>query len=226
MSYSYEASYQTSEETMAILLIVYVIAFLVIAIVGCVRAVVEMLFAKKCGAKLYGLVWLPIGREYVLGQIADMYEDKKSRIWNMVISIINYVVSTIAAVVMISSVVNILMGVTQTDVSEEMAASEAISLMATMFIVLGIMMIPAIAAMVYQYIVMYRTYCLKDKSNSTLWIVLTIGLTVISGLGGLIYFIFLCCNMNKPNCPKYPISQPVGADMSAVTLPTQVDTEE
>lgn len=220
VDYSYEYTPGTEEvmEFFGIFFAIYAVIFLIMFGIAIASLVIQMLFAKKSGAKLYGLVWLPIGNEYVMGQLADKYVDKKARIWNMVLSIVS-VVSVIAIeIIAFIQMFSFIMKFESTGV--EPTAEEALSFILTIFGIFALVLIPAIVVMVYQYIVMYRIYCLKDKENATLWITLTIVLTFVSGLGAFLPLIFMCVNMNKPNHPKFEEAAP--AQDVPLMLPAQV----
>ena len=217
-SYEYALGSEEAMEFLGVFFAIYAVVLLIVLGIGIAVKVIEMLFAKKSGAKLYGLVWLPIGNEYVTGQIADKYVDKKARIWYMVISIVTYIVTIAAIVMMIAPIVSFALKYGSSGM--EPSDSEIMSMILSVFGSMALMFIPMIVLMVYQYVVWYRIYCLKDKDNATLWITLTIVLTIVTGIGAFLPLIFMCVNMNKPNHPKFEEAAP--AQDVPLMLPVQV----
>lgn len=226
-----EMTMESAQSIFTFVMIIYGVILLVALGYWFVSKIIEMLFAKKCGIELYGLVWLPIAREYVMGRIADMYENKKARITNMVLNILLHVGTYIVcfAYIIVFYCVIFNTAFESADLSEDamndIMFENMLGLLVGILIVLGVFLLFALVVSIYQYIVMYRVICLKDKDNATLWIALIIGLTLTTGLGGIVYLIFLCCNMNKPNVPKYAVAEQNMTEADSIMLPAQVVEE-
>lgn len=167
--------------------IIFAVFYLIIFSVSIATVVINMIYAKKNGAKNWGLLLLPFGAEYVLGQLADKYEDKKARVKFPIIAIPMYLFTFVFVVAY---------GLYFFALENELLADEAIIGMTIGLIaVVMLFLVIAIAYSVYAYFVYYRIFAYKNRENAPIWLVATI-------LANIALPIFQLVNMNKPGYSK------------------------
>lgn len=154
------------------------IVFLALA-VSLTSTIVYMVYAKKCGARFYGLVWIPIGEGYVAGQLADMYEDKNMRKKLPIISGMLFVLFLILYTLFF------------------LYTYFSSFVFAAIFILIFIVMMAlSITLVIFRYIAMYRIFAAKSPGNAAIWLILSILFSTITLL------IFMSKYMNTPVIEK------------------------
>lgn len=172
-----------------ILIAIYVIAWIA-------QNLLEMFFAKKCGVRLYGLVWLPIGKEYVLGQIADTYDNKIAR---RIYPILSGILYAFWCWLLVTSFI---VTVGTNEYVTNLFGCDILTIAVACLAAFGFLILLSFMIYIYRCFVLYRIFCLKDRKNSVLWLVLFILLNLTHGFGLMVYLIFLCVYMNRQGIPK------------------------
>lgn len=170
-----------------------------IAICFIIERIVEMNFAKKCAARKYGLVWLPIGREYVLGQIADMYENKSARRIYTFLSGISCLFAFLSILVPITMIIGFSLNYELMDL---FGIKDDDYFLIAILVIFFLLFVMSTVKMIYKYFVFYRIFNLKDRAHSTMWIVLFIFFGLFLRIEDISLIIFMLKNMNKPSIPK------------------------
>jgi hypothetical protein len=167
-------------------------------VIGAVINIITMLYAKKNGARLYGLVWLPIGNAYVLGQLADKFDDKKARVKLTLVSLVTSLVQFPLVIYMyyfmFTDYIPAMTGLL--DYNE--LGGDYFTTMFTFSIISTIASLVSIPYIIYYYITFYRIFSAKSPQNAVMWIVLSILFTTI------VPVIFMLVYMNKPSFSKNP----------------------
>jgi len=171
-------------------IIFYIVMMLFALAVYLFDSIVTAIYAKKHGVRNYGVAFLPIGREYVLGSLAQQYApEKKSKTTFMGLAIAYYssmiLISIAACAISVFATFN--------NISDEsFGILVFIFVLAVYVLILGL----AIAYIVYSFIVAYRIFTYKAGENGIIWLIVNILLST------LVMPIFMLVYMNKPGIPK------------------------
>ena len=179
---------------MGIVLIAYFL-FLIVGILNYVFISLALYtVGKRRGLKLYGMGWVPIGQHWLLGSIADQY-DNKAKGKNMKLgkflligSIIGFAVAIISLIVVAVGAIGLM--------SAEMMGAEgtgSIAALIVAMILLLLVYIFLIVWLVFYYIALFKFFKSCSPKNAVWMLVLSII------IGGLFTSICMLC-VRKKDC--------------------------
>ncbi len=149
--------------------------------------------AQACGIRNPWLAWIPFGRDYILGSVADHQTERnesrttKYRKRLLALNIVTTVLAVILCIALIVVVVIALMNSGSTLETDPDLLADNILSNSLVLVVVGLMLsAAAIAYSVFFYIAIYKVYQLVDPKNAVLYIVLTILIGIASPI---IFFI-------------------------------------
>lgn len=183
-AYDYSASSGDFETAVLGLLGAVLTVFAVVAIFSLVCYIFESIgvytIAKRRGIKNAWLAWIPIGKTWMWGCIADQYQyvangkTKNRRMIILILSLASFILSAMTNSQVINSIMQIF---ANAEAIEHLSDAEVAAMMAT---IMGGGMagmfgsLVSIALLVFQYIALYDLYCSCNPSNSTMFLVLSI----------------------------------------------------
>ncbi|MDR1564601.1 MAG: hypothetical protein LBS74_06555 [Oscillospiraceae bacterium] len=190
MDYSYSTTYseEFSPAFFGPFFAFFIIIYLIIFAVSIATIVIELIYAKKQGIRNYGLLLLPIGREYIMGQMADVYENKNARKKFPILGGIFYGVVLLGAIGLSIALITMTISIDAGTLSD----SSAVSLLVPMLIGYFVLFALEITYMVFYYIYLYRIFCAKNKNQGVMWLLLSIFIPFCQTIFFLVY-------MNKPS---------------------------
>ena len=160
----------------------FLLGMLVGSVVALLVTLIKMFYAKNNGASYWGLMWLPFGAQYVLGQLADKYEDKKARIKYPIVYGI-FCFFTFAYLVIVN-VINAVDPEITSPVSKW-----------TGFYSVWLFMGALLLYVVYNVIVFYKIFAYKTEEGATGWSVFNFFISLAAPL-------FMLINMKKEGKSK------------------------
>lgn len=146
---------------------------------------VTAVYAKKHGVKYYGVAFLPIGREYILGSLAQQYNPKKkSRRCFMGLSIAFYIIMFL----FIGFVTSLVFAAAYVPDEEAVILPFALAMVAAELVFIGM----SFAYAIYSYIIAYRIFAFKAGEAGVIWLIVDIF------INAFVMPIFMLVYMNKP----------------------------
>ncbi|MBQ6569757.1 MAG: hypothetical protein IJL87_05835 [Clostridia bacterium] len=177
------------EDTLGLIFFIFAIALPVLF--GLIFAIIKAVYAKNTGVKKWGLALLPVGTDYITGKLADMYNDRKYRIWLPILSGISFVISLITFGSLFASFA----------IDYDNPVYDIIFLIESISwsVSYGI----SIALFIMSIIAYYRIFAYKNRESAPVWTVLTVLLYAIPA------YIFMLAFSKKQGTPK--VSEPHAA---------------
>ena len=205
----------------AVMLIFYLIYILVIIGISVAQYVLQSVgmytIAKRRGIQHPWLSWLPVGNTWVLGCISDQYQYvvkgkvKNKRKALLILSVLSFVLVTVGIGMYIGAVVGLILENPEMPDSAVMEIMPTIlAFMCAMLVAMGI----SIAASVITYMSLYDLYASCEPKNATLYLVLSIFISVTMPL-----FVFLCRKKDLGMPPRK--SEPAQETWKSVEAPKE-----
>lgn len=176
------------EEAVSFFITVFIGAIAVSAVIGIAIYLLESIsvykMAKSAEIKNPWLAFIPVADSWVFGTLAEKYKNKngnKSARFGIILPVLEGIVLiesvalTIFTVISISKITGYAFDAVNT--SAEMAPEQFMSLIPVIILYFALMAV-AIAYAVVFFIALWRIYSAFDKSNATLYIVLSIIFTI------------------------------------------------
>ena len=177
------------EEVVSFFFTFFVGAIAVSAVIGIAIYLLESIsvykMAKSAEIKNPWLVFIPVANDWVFGTLAEKYKKKngtKSARFGIILPVLEGIVFiesialTIFTVISIKEITGYALDAVNT--SAEMAPEQFMSLIPVIILYFALMAV-AIAYAVVFFIALWRVYSSFDKSNATLYIVLSVILFII-----------------------------------------------
>lgn len=191
-------------------LIIYLIFYLLMFGLSIASYVLSSLgtytIAKRRGLNHPWMAWVPVLSSWLLGSISDQYQYvtngkiKNKRKWLVGLECAVIVVFIVFYVVMIGMTVNTAL---DTDMTASDSVGAAFGFLGTFLLMWLLVMGVSIAQMVIRYIALHDLYKSCDPNNSTLFLILSIVVSVTEP-----FFIFACRKKDRGMPPRKP--QPSG----------------
>lgn len=176
------------EEAVSFFLTVFIGVFAVSISIGIVIYLLEAIgvykMAKSAEVKNPWLAFIPVANDWVFGTLAEKYKKKngtKSARFGIILPVLEGIVFiesialTIFTVISIKEITGYALDAVNT--STEMAPEQFMSLIPVIILYFALMAV-AIAYAVVFFIALWRVYSSFDKSNATLYIVLSVVFTI------------------------------------------------
>lgn len=176
------------EEVVSFFFTFFVGAIAVSAVIGIAIYLLESIsvykMAKSAEIKNPWLVFIPVANDWVFGTLAEKYKKKngtKSARFGIILPVLEGIVFiesialTIFTVISIKEITGYALDAVNT--SDEMAPEQFMSLIPVIILYFALMAV-AIAYAVVFFIALWRVYSSFDKSNATLYIVLSVIFTI------------------------------------------------
>lgn len=176
------------EEVVSFFLTVFIGVFAVSAVIGIAIYLLESIsvykMAKSAEIKNPWLAFIPVANDWVFGTLAEKYKKKngtKSARFGIILPVLEGIVFiesialTIFTVISIKEITGYALDAVNT--SAEMAPEQFMSLIPVIILYFALMAV-AIAYAVVFFIALWRVYSSFDKSNATLYIVLSVIFTI------------------------------------------------
>lgn len=176
------------EEVVSFFLTVFIGVFAVSAVIGIAIYLLESIsvykMAKSAEIKNPWLAFIPVANDWVFGTLAEKYKKKngtKSARFGIILPVLEGIVFiesialTIFTVISIKEITGYALDAVNT--STEMAPEQFMSLIPVIILYFALMAV-AIAYAVVFFIALWRVYSSFDKSNATLYIVLSVIFTI------------------------------------------------
>ena len=176
------------EEAVSFFLTVFIGAIAVSAVIGIAIYLLESIsvykMAKSAEIKNPWLAFIPVANDWVFGMLAEKYKKKngtKSARFGIILPVLEGIVFiesialTIFTVISIKEITGYALDAVNT--STEMAPEQFMSLIPVIILYFALMAV-AIAYAVVFFIALWRVYSSFDKSNATLYIVLSVIFTI------------------------------------------------
>ena len=179
--FDYISELGVPDETVSFFLAIFIGTFTISLLIGLALYLLESIgvykMAKSAEIKNPWLSFVPVGRNWVFGTLAEKYKKKngtKSARFGIILPVLEGIVliETIALTIfpVISDAVN---------TSAEMAPEQFMSLIPVIILYFALMAV-AIAYAVVFFIALWRIYASFDKANATLYIVLSVLFSISS----------------------------------------------
>lgn len=176
------------EEAVSFFLTFFIGAIAVSAVIGIAIYLLESIsvykMAKSAEVKNPWLAFIPVANDWVFGTLAEKYKKKngtKSARFGIILPVLEGIVFiesialTIFTVISIKEITGYALDAVNT--STEMAPEQFMSLIPVIILYFALMAV-AIAYAVVFFIALWRVYSSFDKSNATLYIVLSVVFTI------------------------------------------------
>ncbi len=176
------------EEAVSFFFTFFIGAIAVSAVIGIAIYLLESIsvykMAKSAQIKNPWLVFIPVANDWVFGTLAEKYKKKngtKSARFGIILPVLEGIVLietialTIFTVISIKEITGYALDAVNT--SSEMAPEQFMSLIPVIILYFALMAV-AIAYAVVFFIALWRVYSSFDKSNATLYIVLSVVFTI------------------------------------------------
>lgn len=176
------------EEVVSFFLTVFIGVFAVSAVIGIAIYLLESIsvykMAKSAEIKNPWLAFIPVANDWVFGTLAEKYKKKngtKSARFGIILPVLEGIVLIEAIALTIFTVISIKeitgYALDAVNTSTEMAPEQFMSLIPVIILYFALMAV-AIAYAVVFFIALWRVYSSFDKSNATLYIVLSVIFTI------------------------------------------------
>lgn len=182
--FDYISELGVPDETVSFFLAIFIGTFTISLLIGLALYLLESIgvykMAKSAEIKNPWLSFVPVGRNWVFGTLAEKYKKKngtKSARFGIiltVLSVIELVCSAVMLVFMIIVTKNILdMAYGAVENSTEVTPEQLAALI-PIIIIYFVLIAVSMAYLIVTYIAMWRIYASFDKANATLYIVLSV----------------------------------------------------
>lgn len=176
------------EEVVSFFLTVFIGVFAVSAVIGIAIYLLESIsvykMAKSAEIKNPWLAFIPVANDWVFGTLAEKYKKKngtKSARFGIILPVLEGIVLIEAIALTIFTVISVKeitgYALDAVNTSAEMAPEQFMSLIPVIILYFALMAV-AIAYAVVFFIALWRIYSSFDKSNATLYIVLSVIFTI------------------------------------------------
>lgn len=176
------------EEAVSFFLTAFIGVFAVSAVIGIAIYLLESIsvykMAKSAEIKNPWLAFIPVANDWVFGTLAEKYKKKngtKSARFGIILPVLEGIVLIEAIALTIFTVISIKeitgYALDAVNTSTEMAPEQFMSLIPVIILYFALMAV-AIAYAVVFFIALWRVYSSFDKSNATLYIVLSVIFTI------------------------------------------------
>lgn len=176
------------EEVVSFFLTVFIGVFAVSAVIGIAIYLLESIsvykMAKSAEIKNPWLAFIPVANDWVFGTLAEKYKKKngtKSARFGIILPVLEGIVLIEAIALTIFTVISVKeitgYALDAVNTSAEMAPEQFMSLIPVIILYFALMAV-AIAYAVVFFIALWRVYSSFDKSNATLYIVLSVIFTI------------------------------------------------
>ena len=176
------------EEAVSFFFTFFIGAIAVSAVIGIAIYLLESIsvykMAKSAEIKNPWLVFIPVANDWVFGTLAEKYKKKngtKSARFGIILPVLEGIVLIEAIALTIFTVISIKeitgYALDAVNTSSEMAPEQFMSLIPVIILYFALMAV-AIAYAVVFFIALWRVYSSFDKSNATLYIVLSVIFTI------------------------------------------------
>lgn len=176
------------EEVVSFFLTVFIGVFAVSAVIGIAIYLLESIsvykMAKSAEVKNPWLAFIPVANDWVFGTLAEKYKKKngtKSARFGIILPVLEGIVLIEAIALTIFTVISVKeitgYALDAVNTSSEMAPEQFMSLIPVIILYFALMAV-AIAYAVVFFIALWRVYSSFDKSNATLYIVLSVIFTI------------------------------------------------
>lgn len=162
--------------------------------------------AKRRGIRHPWLAWLPVGDAWIWGSIADQYQYvAKGRVKNRrkILLALNIVIGVLALMMIgmyVGTMVNLIVNAGQLEyMNDTMVMHTVFPPLLGMLLMVFPMVAMSITNTVFLYISLYDVFASCDPNNSTLYLVLSILLSVTRP-----FFLFACRNKDLGMPPRRP----------------------
>ncbi|MBQ6569759.1 MAG: hypothetical protein IJL87_05845 [Clostridia bacterium] len=167
---------------------IYLVFLGILLLLSLAAVIIKAIYAKNTGVKNWGLVFLPIGTDYVTGKLADMYSDKKFRIWLPIVSA--------AALVVVIGLFTVYGAFFGTVIANPNAGENIILKFIPVFMIFILLAnIVSIASAILNIFAYFNIFSYKNKENAAVW-------TVLYALLGIPAIIFMLVYAKKPGHSK------------------------
>ena len=186
--FDYISELGVPDETVSFFLAIFIGTFTISLLIGLALYLLESIgvykMAKSAEIKNPWLSFVPVGRNWVFGTLAEKYKKKngtKSARFGIILPVLEGIVLietialTIFTVISVKEITGYALDAVNT--SAEMAPEQFMSLIPVIILYFALMAV-AIAYAVVFFIALWRVYYSFDKSNATLYIVLSIIFTI------------------------------------------------
>lgn len=186
--FDYISELGVPDETVSFFLAIFIGTFTISLLIGLALYLLESIgvykMAKSAEIKNPWLSFVPVGRNWVFGTLAEKYKKKngtKSARFGIILPVLEGIVLIEAIALTIFTVISIKeitgYALDAVNTSTEMAPEQFMSLIPVIILYFALMAV-AIAYAVVFFIALWRVYSSFDKSNATLYIVLSVIFTI------------------------------------------------
>lgn len=186
--FDYISELGVPDETVSFFLAIFIGTFTISLLIGLALYLLESIgvykMAKSAEIKNPWLSFVPVGRNWVFGTLAEKYKKKngtKSARFGIILPVLEGIVLIEAIALTIFTVISIKeitgYALDAVNTSSEMAPEQFMSLIPVIILYFALMAV-AIAYAVVFFIALWRVYSSFDKSNATLYIVLSVIFTI------------------------------------------------
>lgn len=186
--FDYISELGVPDETVSFFLAIFIGTFTISLLIGLALYLLESIgvykMAKSAEIKNPWLSFVPVGRNWVFGTLAEKYKKKngtKSARFGIILPVLEGIVLIEAIALTIFTVISIKeitgYALDAVNTSTEMAPEQFMSLIPVIILYFALMAV-AIAYAVVFFIALWRVYSSFDKSNATLYIVLSVVFTI------------------------------------------------
>lgn len=186
--FDYISELGVPDETVSFFLAIFIGTFTISLLIGLALYLLESIgvykMAKSAEIKNPWLSFVPVGRNWVFGTLAEKYKKKngtKSARFGIILPVLEGIVLIEAIALTIFTVISIKeitgYALDAVNTSSEMAPEQFMSLISVIILYFALMAV-AIAYAVVFFIALWRVYSSFDKPNATLYIVLSVVFTI------------------------------------------------
>ena len=186
--FDYISELGVPDETVSFFLAIFIGTFTISLLIGLVLYLLESIgvykMAKSAEINNPWLSFVPVGRNWVFGTLAEKYKKKngvKSARFGIILPVLEGIVLIEAIALTIFTVISIKeitgYALDAVNTSSEMAPEQFMSLIPVIILYFALMAV-AIAYAVVFFIALWRVYSSFDKPNATLYIVLSVVFTI------------------------------------------------
>lgn len=186
--FDYISELGVPDETVSFFLAIFIGTFTISLLIGLALYLLESIgvykMAKSAEIKNPWLAFIPVANDWVFGTLAEKYKKKngtKSARFGIILPVLEGIVLIEAIALTIFTVISVKeitgYALDAVNTSSEMAPEQFMSLIPVIILYFALMAV-AIAYAVVFFIALWRIYSSFDKSNATLYIVLSVIFTI------------------------------------------------
>lgn len=186
--FDYISELGVPDETVSFFLAIFIGTFTISLLIGLALYLLESIgvykMAKSAEIKNPWLSFVPVGRNWVFGTLAEKYKKKngtKSARFGIILPVLEGIVLIEAIALTIFTVISIKeitgYALDAVNTSSEMAPEQFMSLIPVIILYFALMAVSIAYAVVF-FIALWRVYSSFDKPNATLYIVLSVVFTI------------------------------------------------